>query len=256
MTSSLITISIAGLLAGFIFSMPIAGPVSILITTNALKGRVQYCNLVNIGASSATFTYVFFAVFGLSKLFRLYRPAIPYLLIFGSIFLIFMGYRIFKTKIDFAHLEDRSHFNEKIKEKAIGGFFTGLIINFCNPTLFIGWLTSTFLVISFVTSLGINTSGLELFLDQNIKEIGNSEGIEILDPDISSIKKSDLIVTKEFEPYHVKTVDLPKNFHLIISLFYALFITAGVRLDISEYALNTRVRFVFLMTYVFMLSPY
>ena len=51
MAESLITMSIAGLLAGFIFSMPIAGPVSILITSNALKGRSNYCNRVTIGAS-------------------------------------------------------------------------------------------------------------------------------------------------------------------------------------------------------------
>ena len=51
MLESILTISIAGLLAGFIFSMPIAGPISILITSNALKGRLRYCNLVNLGAS-------------------------------------------------------------------------------------------------------------------------------------------------------------------------------------------------------------
>lgn len=130
MTESILTIAIVGLIAGFIFSMPIAGPVSILITTNALKGRLHYCNRVNLGASFATFTYVFFAVFGLSKLYRFYKPAIPYLFIFGSVFLLFMGYRIFRTKFDFEHLEDKSHFNEKIKKKERGVFYTGCIINF------------------------------------------------------------------------------------------------------------------------------
>jgi threonine/homoserine/homoserine lactone efflux protein len=66
MIESIITISITGLLAGFIFSMPIAGPISILITSNALKGRLRYCKLVSLGASFADFTYVFIAVFGLS----------------------------------------------------------------------------------------------------------------------------------------------------------------------------------------------
>jgi hypothetical protein len=43
MIESIITMSIAGLLAGFIFAMPITGPISILITSNAFKGRLRYC---------------------------------------------------------------------------------------------------------------------------------------------------------------------------------------------------------------------
>ena len=39
MIESIITMSIAGFLTGFIFSMPIAGPISIMITSNALKGQ-------------------------------------------------------------------------------------------------------------------------------------------------------------------------------------------------------------------------
>ena len=64
MGESILTISIAGFLAGFIFSMPIAGPISILITSNALKGRLRYCNLVSIGASIADFAYVFVVFVG------------------------------------------------------------------------------------------------------------------------------------------------------------------------------------------------
>ena len=92
-----------------------------------------------------------------------------------SILLLFLGYKIFRTKIDFEHFEDKSQLNEKIKKKEKGGFYTGCIINFLNPTLFIGWLTSTFLVISFVSSLGFNTGGLDIFIDQSVKEISSFE---------------------------------------------------------------------------------
>ena len=68
MTVSLFTISIVGFLAGFFFSMPIAGPISILITTNALKGRLKYCQLATLGLSAADFIYVFIAVFGLNQI--------------------------------------------------------------------------------------------------------------------------------------------------------------------------------------------
>lgn len=38
MIDSLITMAVTGLIAGFLFSMPSAGPVSILIISNALIG--------------------------------------------------------------------------------------------------------------------------------------------------------------------------------------------------------------------------
>jgi threonine/homoserine/homoserine lactone efflux protein len=219
--------SIAGLLAGFIFSMPIAGPISILITTNALKGRLRYCNLVNLGASFADFTYVFIAVFGLTKLYSFYKPVIPYIFSFGSILLFYLGYRISKTKIDIEHLEDKSHIIDKIKKKEKGAFYTGFMINFLNPTLFIGWLTSSLVVISFIASLGLHTGGLAVKIDQNAKEIGSIEGKKIENPGNLSFKKLDSIPIIKSRKHEVDQTVFPASFHLTISLCYAFFISAG-----------------------------
>jgi len=60
MVSNFITISIVGLLAGFIFSVPVAGPISILITSNALKGKFWYSLKAAIGASFADFFLCFY----------------------------------------------------------------------------------------------------------------------------------------------------------------------------------------------------
>jgi threonine/homoserine/homoserine lactone efflux protein len=227
MIESIITMSIAGLLAGFIFSMPIAGPISILITSNALKGRLRYCNLVSIGASFADFTYVFIAVFGLTRLYSLYKPAIPYLLSIGSIFFFFLGYRIIKTKIDIEHLEDKSHLTEKIKMKEKGAFYTGFMINFLNPTLFIGVLTSSFFVISLVASMGFHTGGLAIKINQNVKEISNIEGRKIDSSQVLSLKKFENIqIHKSNDPQEEQT-KFPANFHLAISICYAFFLSAG-----------------------------
>ena len=49
MLESLATISIIGLMVGFIFSVPVAGPISILITSHALKGEGRYCVRVAFG---------------------------------------------------------------------------------------------------------------------------------------------------------------------------------------------------------------
>ena len=227
MIESIINISIAGLLAGFIFSMPIAGPVSILITSNAFKGRSRYCNLVTIGASLADFTYAFIAVFGLTNLYSLYKPLMPYLFSAGSIFFFYMGYKIIRTKIDIEHLEDKSLLTEKIKKREKGAFYTGFMINFLNPTLFIGVLTSSFFVISLVASLGFNTGGLAIQINQNVKEISNIEGKKIDSSKVLALKQFDKIHIYKSKIHQVEPTDLPVHFHLLISICYAFFLSVG-----------------------------
>jgi threonine/homoserine/homoserine lactone efflux protein len=227
MVESIITISIVGFLTGFIFSMPIAGPVSIMITSNALKGRQRYCNLFNVGASFADFIYVFIAVFGLTKLYTFYKPIIPYIFSFGALLLFFLGYKIFRTKIDIEHLEDKIHISEKIQKKERGAFYTGFMINFLNPTLFIGWLTSSLLVISFIAALGFHTGGLAIKVDQNAKEIGNIEGKKIESrPDVA-LKKLDEFQVLKIKDRQIDQTIFSSRFHLVISICYALFIALG-----------------------------
>jgi threonine/homoserine/homoserine lactone efflux protein len=227
MIESLITISVAGFLAGFIFSMPIAGPISILITSNALKGRLRYCLLVSIGSFIADFAYVFIAVFGLTKLYSFYKPAIPYIFAVGSVFFSYLGYRIIMTKLDIESLEDNSPLTKKIQKKGKGAFFTGFMINFLNPTLFLGMLTSSFFVISLIASMGLPTGGLAGRIDQNVKEISNIEGKRIDSSKVLTIKKfNDFQKRNGKEPRQDQT-RYPSYFHLIISICYAFFISLG-----------------------------
>jgi threonine/homoserine/homoserine lactone efflux protein len=226
MTESLLTIAIVGLIAGFVLSMPIAGPISILITSNALKGRMRYCTLATIGASVADFIYVFIAVFGLTKLYSLYKPIIPYILIVGAIFLIYLGIKIVKTKIDIEHLDEKVQTNDKIKQDR-GGFIAGFLLNFLNPTLFIGWLTSSFIIISIVSSLGFNTGGLDTMIDNNVQQINNLEGKTIDTPKTISYFKPDSLNLKQKEINKENNARLPNYFPLLISISYALFLSIG-----------------------------
>jgi threonine/homoserine/homoserine lactone efflux protein len=227
MAESILTISIAGLLAGFIFSMPIAGPISILITSNALKGRLRYCNLVSAGASIADFIYVFIAVYGLTRLYSLYKPAIPYIFAAGSIFFFYLGYKIINTKIDIEHLEDKSHLTEKIKSRTKGAFYTGFMINFLNPTLFVAVLTSSFFVISLVASMGFHTGGLAIAMDRSVKEISAIEGKKIENSQGLSISQFDNIQIGKNNDHQQDETKYPQNFHLVISICYALFLSVG-----------------------------
>jgi len=227
MIESVITISIAGILAGFFLSMPIAGPISILITSNALKGRLRYCNLVALGASFTDFGYVFVAVFGLTRLYSLYKPAIPYMLLAGAILFFLLGIKLFRTRLDINHLEDKSHLTEKIAKRERGGFYTGLMINALNPTLFIGVLTSSFFVISLLSSMGFHTGGLAARMDQNVKEINQIEGNKLIDTQPITIKQFEDFHIGQTEEIQPDTTEYPSYFHLAISTCYAFFLSVG-----------------------------
>jgi threonine/homoserine/homoserine lactone efflux protein len=226
MLESVLNISLAALIAGFIFAMPIAGPISILIVSNVLNGKPRYSTLICLGASVADSIYVFIAVYGLTKFYSFYKPAIPFLLVIGSVFFIFLSRKIFNTKLDLENLKDESHVPKKISRRDRGGFYTGFMINLLNPTLFLSGLISAFFVISFVASLGLNTGGLNLHMDKNMKEISSIEGKELLNDETLAIE-----ALKKFQDQNHITIkkeqDYPPPFHTVISLCYALFVSLG-----------------------------
>src|SRR3990170_848917 len=169
---SALTIIIIGFVAGFILSIPIAGPINILVTTNALLGKLRYCIRVAIGASVIEFFYVLIIVFGIVSLYQVYKPFVPYIL-------IIVGIRVMKTKFDLTNVNLKNIVRDRIANK--GGFTTGILINITNPSLFLGWLSSTFVIFSLASSLSLNTGGLDLIVKENldsIKKINSENKLE------------------------------------------------------------------------------
>ena len=227
MTTNLITISIIGLIAGFVFSMPVAGPVSIIITSNALKGKLRYCNLLALGASFADFLYVLVAVYGITHLFTLVSPVIPYILGAGSIFIIYTGIRIVRTKFDLEHIDEESSLSGLHGRREGGGIYTGFMMNFLNPTLFFGWMVSSFIVLSFAASAGFATGGLATSVDENIDQIRKIDHTITEKPEIPSYLKIDTLKIFKQTGGAKKTDPIPGYSHLLISLLYSFFLAAG-----------------------------
>lgn len=213
MIESLTTLLLVGFSAGFIFAMPIAGPISIIITSNALKGNIKYCIRTALGASIVEFIYVLIAVLGLSALFSLYSPLIPYLLLVGSFFLFFIGVKIARTNLKLEEMNLDNINNVEVEKK--GGFRTGLFINFTNPSFFFGILTSSFLVLTFASSIGLNTGGLDLLVQENVTSFKEITGDELTSIDSSYTQQNNL---EEVEH---------SSFTLVLSTAYALSLGLG-----------------------------
>jgi len=225
MLESILVLSIAGLLTGIIFSVPAAGPITILIVSNGLKGKLRFCHRVAYGASISDIIYVFIAVYAFSNLYEYYEPYVPYILAAGSLLLIILGIKTYRTKIDFAHMDDSEIVKDKLRNK--GGFRAGLLVSFLNPALFVGWLISSFLIISLVSSFGYNTGGLSAKINHTINGIENDainqqiesrkEVFESVIGDIDSLKE----ISSQKEE-HSSTVSA-----FSLSLVFALMVAAG-----------------------------
>ena len=214
MNESLVVIIFLGLFAGFFFSVPIAGPISILITSNALKGRLRYCIWTAIGGAIVEAIYVFVAIYGLTNLYNLYNKAIPIILIIGSLFLIFVGIKIAKTKITLEEITSKKIENDKIKNK--GGFRSGILLNLSNPSLFVGWFTSSLLLLSFASSVGLNTGGLDILMYENVVNVE-----EIPDKAFETLEEYNLVPEKQ----EIQNTESFSN--LVLSLVYAFMVGLG-----------------------------
>ena len=211
----IITIIIIGYIAGFILSIPVAGPINILITSNALLGRLPYCIKVAIGAAIIEFIYVLIIVFGIISLYEIYKPFVPYILIIGSVILIVVGIRVMRTKFDITNINLKGIVRDRIANK--GGFRTGIIINITNPSLFLGWLSSTFVIFSLASSLNLNTGGLDLIVKENldtIKKINSENNLE------------QKVENNIMERFNNRSNDHELN-PLVLSLIYAASLSIG-----------------------------
>jgi threonine/homoserine/homoserine lactone efflux protein len=141
---------------------------------------------VALGAAVIEFFYVLIIVFGIVSLYELYKPFVPYILIIGSLVLIVVGVRVMRTKFNLTNVNLKEIVKDKIANK--GGFLTGILINITNPSLFLGWLSSTFIIFSLASSLNLNTGGLDLIVKENldtIKKMNSNGQVENkINPDI------------------------------------------------------------------------
>jgi len=183
--TSLLSLLFLGLFAGIIFSVPIAGPIAILVVTNSLQKKIRFVTRIALGSSVIEFLYVFIAMFGITNFLKYFEFLIPYLFIFGGLLIILISIKLFRTKMEMAKFED-----EKITfDEQKGGFRTGIMVNLTNPTLFFGWLTSSFLLLTFASSIGLNTGGIEKIIGRNINTLNyyTNESIGKISPQMDKI---------------------------------------------------------------------
>lgn len=185
MPEIILTLFLVGAVTGFIYSMPIAGPISVIVVSKAFQGKIRFCLRTAIGAAISEGFFVFVVVYGITALYELYQPVLPYFLLIGAVFVVIVGLKIVKQKIDLKAIEANKIITNKDENR--GGLRAGILINLTNPTLIISWFIASFITLSFVASLGLNIGGLDLMLNQNIQSASEITGSQFNQIDTSAI---------------------------------------------------------------------
>lgn len=136
---------------GFVGSMPIAGPVSLLVVQRGAAGRYRDGLLLACGAAVAEAGYCAGALYGYEFLLDRWPPLRPLLSAFGALLLIALGIHFMRRRRPRAGgpapsraLVTRSH------EAALGFTLVGL-----NPSVVVSWLA----VLAALHAMGLKPEG-------------------------------------------------------------------------------------------------
>jgi threonine/homoserine/homoserine lactone efflux protein len=132
----MLTALIVGLALGFFGSIPVAGPISILVLKDALeKGHRQGFHIA-LGAAGGESVYAFVAFWGLTTVLETFPVLIPISKIAGAVLVIALGIYLVvrrpkQTEVTTAKLAERQ---SKL-------WLRGFLIAVLNPTLLATWTT-------------------------------------------------------------------------------------------------------------------
>jgi threonine/homoserine/homoserine lactone efflux protein len=131
----MLTAALLGFTVGFVFSMPVAGPISILVFGRGLQDRYRSGVYLAIGGAVAESMYAYLAFWGVSELLAAHPWVQPISGGVAALLLIGLGMR-------FMFKRGESHVPEVPPDPAVGNkrsFFLGLTITLLNPTLIATW---------------------------------------------------------------------------------------------------------------------
>ena len=166
------TATLVGFLFGFIGSMPISGPISLLVFHRGLHARYRDGLAIGLGGAIVEGIYCGLAIYGLTALLEGFTFLEPVAKGMGILLVLGLGLYFM-----IAHQENReeSPFAQRVASNWMGQFFLGFSVAALNPTLIFTWsMTAAMLysladltfetheLIAFATSVVIGIAALDI----------------------------------------------------------------------------------------------
>jgi threonine/homoserine/homoserine lactone efflux protein len=117
---------------GFVGSMPLAGPIAVLVISTAFRKDYGSAIALNIGASLAEGIYAFAAFWGFATFLASHEAVIPIAHAVTAVVLLALG-------VYFLFWKPRG---KAQKDEKRASFWVGLSVSALNPTLFVTWSTA------------------------------------------------------------------------------------------------------------------
>jgi len=124
---------LAGLICGFVGSIPIAGPTAVLIIERALAGERRAAFEIAVGAAIAESGYALLAFLGMTAFLSQYPWLLPVSRVLGALILLGVGL--------YLALARRAPRDPEVPaRRAVGrALVVGLVVTGVNPTLLASW---------------------------------------------------------------------------------------------------------------------
>lgn len=130
----LVAICAIALVFGFVGSMPIAGPVSVMVISRAARRRFDEALHIGLGAAAAEAIYAGVAFFGYTAILARYELVVPVSHGVTAVVLMALGgFFVFWSPKD----------KKDTRENKTGTFFLGFSVSAVNPTLLVTWGAAT-----------------------------------------------------------------------------------------------------------------
>jgi len=123
-----------GFAFGFIGSMPVAGPIAVLIVARSIENRHNSAFWIGMGSVIAEMVYAFFAFWGFAKLLETYTWIDPVARGLAAVILLVLGAVFWFGKPNEETVDDVPK-----KDKGWASFALGFSISGFNPTLLATW---------------------------------------------------------------------------------------------------------------------
>jgi threonine/homoserine/homoserine lactone efflux protein len=125
---------LVGLFLGFLGSMPIAGPIAVVVVSKGLENKTRAGIGIAAGAAAAESAYAFMAFWGLTSVLNRFPVILRASRLLGCALLIALGvYFIFRKRKDAALPQDQ------VERAGYRNVLFGLSVTIANPTLIVTW---------------------------------------------------------------------------------------------------------------------
>lgn len=160
--TSILAAALIGYTLGFVGSVPLTGPIALLVFNRGLQGKIPHGIAVGVGGAVGESAYIAMAVTGVGALLEAYPMASAGLKAFSALILIAFGlYFLIKPPSD----QDESDDDQAGDTPIVGwgaDFAKGVTISAFNPILLLNWTAAVAVVYS-MTGLSLEVWGQATF---------------------------------------------------------------------------------------------